>query len=149
LSQSISNKDYLYVGIQFVLFAAYILPIQLWNFSIPIVCAYAGVMLIVIGLLLAFIALLQINRRLSPFPRPVTHSKLLITGAFALSRHPIYTGILLVTFGYSLYSTSLYKLFISIALAILFYFKSKYEESLLIKKHEAYKTYQRQTRRFL
>jgi len=149
LSQNISNKDYLYVGIQFVLFAAYIIPIQLWNFSAPMAFAYAGAVLIVLGILLALTALLQINRRLSPFPRPVTHSKLLTTGAFALSRHPIYTGILLVTFGYSLYSASLYKLIISITLAILFYFKSKYEESLLIKKHEVYKTYQRQTRRFL
>jgi protein-S-isoprenylcysteine O-methyltransferase Ste14 len=63
-------------------------------------------------------------------------------------RHPIYSGILLFVFGYAIYSQNEYRLIIAVALLILFYFKSSYEERLLKRKFPNYTYYQQKTGRF-
>ena len=102
-----------------------------------------------VGVSLGLIAVGQIANFISPFPTPLASGKLKTTGAFALTRHPIYTAILLVALGFSVYQASLYKFLVFISLVILFYFKSKYEENLLRKKYSNYKDYQLKTGLFL
>lgn len=96
-------KDLAYVAIQLLLFLVYLLPIEMLGINISEWFRYSGLIIAIFGLVLGVIALLQINTKISPFPRPVVDSQLIINGAFAISRHPIYTSILAVTFGYALY----------------------------------------------
>ena len=134
---------------QLVLFALYVLPISLYSIEIPLWMYYMGIILCVIGALLGTVALLQQNTKLSPFPSPVASGTLLKTGAYAISRHPIYTSILSITLGYALVITSWYKVFICLLLVILIYFKSCYEETLLIAKYPDYQIYKAKVSRFL
>lgn len=144
-----SKKDYIYVGIQLMLFVAYIIPLTIPYINPPEWLRYSGLIILVLGLVLGLVALLQINRKLSPFPTPVPNGKLITTGAYKLARHPIYTAIILAGLGYALYITSWYKIVITLVLLILFYYKSKYEEKLLIKNYSEYMAYKTKTRRFI
>jgi protein-S-isoprenylcysteine O-methyltransferase Ste14 len=144
-----SKKDYLYVGVQLVLFVAYIIPITLTTINLPEWLAYSGLVILVMGLVLGLVALFQLNTKLSPFPTPVPNGKLITTGAYKLARHPIYTAVILAGLGYALYQVSWYKMLIIIVLLILFYYKSKYEEKLLTKNYSEYMTYKTKTRRFI
>ena len=145
----LNKKDYLFVGIQMFLLVAYVFSVDVMSIALYSWFRFTGVGIAILGVLLGVVAVLQINKRLSPFPTPVSNSKLITNGAFSIARHPIYTAILLVTFGYALYQESLYKLFIFLLLLLLFNFKSKYEEQLLEKMFPEYKNYKKKSRRFL
>lgn len=110
---------------------------------------YLGFVIIVLGAILGIVALFQINTNLSLFPTPVEKGKLITTRAFSISRHPIYTAILLAGVGYAIFQASIYKALVVVFLLILFYFKSQYEERLLMYKFPAYKNYNKKTRRFI
>lgn len=144
-----SKKDYLFVGIQIILFVTYILPIYLISIHLPEWLRYSGLFFVGLGLVLGLVALLQLNTKLSPFPTPVASSTLITNGAFAVARHPIYTALISSGLGYAIFSESLYKVLIIVSLSILFYFKSKYEERLLSQKFPAYLDYKKRTRRFI
>ena len=144
-----TKKDYIYVGIQLVLFVVYFLPIQNTNINLPEWLRYSGLLMLILGLVLALVALLQINTKLSPFPTPVTNGKLITTGAYSIARHPIYASVLAITLGYAIYTVSLFKFVIFVLLWMLFYFKSKYEEQLLLEKFSHYSDYKQKTRRFI
>jgi protein-S-isoprenylcysteine O-methyltransferase Ste14 len=50
--------------------------------------------------------------------------------------------------GIAFYTGSYWQLSISFILLILFYYKSKYEESLLMERYNDYENYKKVTRRF-
>jgi protein-S-isoprenylcysteine O-methyltransferase Ste14 len=54
------------------------------------------------GLLLAASAVATLGRSGSPFPKPRAASQLKQSGVFALVRHPIYGGVLLLSLAWSL-----------------------------------------------
>nr|WP_315147284.1 methyltransferase [uncultured Flavobacterium sp.] len=91
---------------------------------------------------------MKLNKNLSPFPTPKNNVTLLENGLYKYARHPIYTGIILLVIGFSVYQNSWYKLLISLLLIILFYLKSTYEEERLEQKFPDYKNYKTKTRRF-
>lgn len=142
-------RDYIFVAIQLVLFVTYILPIHINLINLPEWLRYLGLVLICLGVILGAVALLQLNIKLSPFPTPVSNGKLITTGAYKFSRHPIYSSLLFTSLGYAQYQESFFKVFISILLLILFYFKSKYEEKLLTSNYLEYSDYKKKTRRFI
>jgi protein-S-isoprenylcysteine O-methyltransferase Ste14 len=107
-----------------------------------------GLALTVFGGIIIILALLQLNKNLSPFPTPKDSASLLQNGLYKYMRHPIYTGIILLFLGYSVYQNSFYKLGISLLLVILFYFKSNYEELRLEQTFPDYKNYKTKTGRF-
>lgn len=144
-----TNKDYLFVGIQLLLFIAYFLPIVLISTLLPNWLRSTGLVFIVLGITLGLIALFQMKSNLSPYPIPLEKSKLLTSGAFAISRHPIYTALIFSGLGYGIYQQSMYKILITFLLLILFLYKSRYEESLLSQKFPEYKDYKKKTRRFI
>lgn len=142
-------KDYIYVGIQLVLFVIYIVPVHFIYINLPEWLNYLGLFILGLGLLLGLVALFQLNTKLSPFPTPVSDGKLITTGAYSISRHPIYTSVLAMALGYALYESSFFKFVIFVLLWMLFYFKSIYEEQLLNKKFLKYSDYKIKTKRFI
>lgn len=139
--------DYFFVAVQFALFAVYFLPVEL-AYSLPQLALWPAQLAIIIGLLLVFVALKQIGIRISPFPRPRPNSELITGGVFALVRHPIYSGIFLFAVGLALYKEDLFKLLIAIALLVLFFFKSAYEEKNMMERFEGYESYRKRVGRF-
>jgi len=144
-----TTKDYLFVGIQFGLFMAYALPLRTAGFTRPDVLGYLGLLFAVSGVCTGVLALIQLNTSLSPFPTPLANGKLVTTGVFALARHPIYTSLLMAAFGYALYLGSGYRMLIGLALLVLFYFKSFYEERLLHERYPEYADYRVRVGRFV
>jgi protein-S-isoprenylcysteine O-methyltransferase Ste14 len=140
-------KDYLFVSVQFILFFCFIFDFD-WSLKLGLTIQKIGFVLAVFGGIIITLALLQLNKNLSPFPTPKESSSLLQNGLYKYMRHPIYTGIILLFIGYSVYQNSVYKLFISLMLVILFYFKSNYEEQRLEQKFPDYKRYRSKTGRF-
>lgn len=139
-------KDQMFVGIQFILFIIYLFDFtpffEVSSLIRSISLAFTG-----IGVIWVILALLQLNESLSPFPTPKTHGRLKTHGLYKLVRHPIYSGIILSTISYGMYRGSSWKLSISVLLIILFYFKSEYEEKLLVKKFSEYSNYKKKTGR--
>ncbi len=140
------TKDVLFVSIQFFLMLVFFLDVS-W-FSINFIEYHVWFYFGLLGLLISILAILQMNIHLSPFPTPKPDAKLITSGIFKLSRHPIYTGIIIFMFSFSFWLGDGYKLCISVLTFILFYFKSNYEETMLEKKFAAYKIYKSKTGRF-
>ena len=107
-----------------------------------------GLLIAVFGGIIIILALLQLNKNLTPFPTPKNNTILLQNGLYKYMRHPIYTGIIFLFTGYSMYQNSFYKLGISLLLVILFYFKSNYEEQRLEQKFPDYKLYKNKIGKF-
>lgn len=142
-----SKKDILFVGLQFLLFLAFIIDIQFYTLPVFLPDFIYGV-LSAIALVIFVYSILELNKSLSPFPSPKENSKLVTTGIFKFIRHPIYSSLILGLLSWSLYKQSAYQLCILLILIVLFYFKSKYEESQLMHKFENYKAYKSTTGRF-
>jgi protein-S-isoprenylcysteine O-methyltransferase Ste14 len=140
-------KDYLFVSIQFILFFFFIFDFD-WSLKLGLAIQKIGLLIAVFGGIIIILALLQLNKNLSPFPTPKNNTTLLQNGLYKYMRHPIYTGIILLFTGYSAYQNSFYKLGISLLLVVLFYFKSNYEEQRLEQKFPDYKLYKRKIGKF-
>jgi protein-S-isoprenylcysteine O-methyltransferase Ste14 len=140
-------KDYWFVAIQFILFFCFIFDFD-WSMKLGLTIQKIGFVIAVFGGMIITLALLQLNKNISPFPTPKKSSSLLQNGLYKYMRHPIYTGIILLFSGYSVYQNSVYKLLISLLLVILFYLKSNYEEQRLEQKFPDYRGYRSKTGRF-
>jgi len=140
-------KDYLLVTIQIILFGLYVLDYEVISFTLPIFVNSIGSLLLFLGVIIGLIAVIQLNSSLSPFPTPIKKGSLVQSGVFSLVRHPIYFALICCSFGYGISENSEYKILLSILLLILFNYKSKYEENLLIEKYVEYKTYMSNTGR--
>lgn len=139
-------KDRLFVLVQFILMVSYVIPVNLGAFTDFHVI---GLTFVCFGFLIGSAAIWQLRHSISPFPSPKATANLIDGGVFKWIRHPIYTGILFATSGYALYSGSIWKGLLSMALLMLFQFKSRYEEQLLKNKFDQYADYMAKTGRFL
>ncbi|MCP9201358.1 isoprenylcysteine carboxylmethyltransferase family protein [Gramella sp. GC03-9] len=108
----------------------------------------AALVFAIMGVVITLVAMLQLNRNLSPFPTPRQGARFVKTGLFKYVRHPIYGGILLGLSAYSIYSVSGFRVLICISLYALFYIKTEYEEKRLEEKFEEYPAYRSGTGRF-
>jgi protein-S-isoprenylcysteine O-methyltransferase Ste14 len=145
---AVPKKDIVFVALQFLVFIAWMYNFDAWHFKLSenlrgLALIFAG-----LGLLLVIIAFWQLNTNISPFPSPKKGAKLVTSGVFTFARHPIYSGILFMAFGLSVWMNSGYKLLMSILLLLVFYFKSRYEERRLLEHFPEYVSYKRQTGRF-
>lgn len=143
-----SAADLVFVGLQILLLAAYIPNFSLFELSMVEAVKIVNLILALSGVMIIVISLLQLNKNLTIFPTPKKEGELVTSGMFRYMRHPIYSGILIATFFFALYSQSGYRLIIFIILAILFYFKTQYEERALLKKFPKYESYRANTGRF-
>ncbi|MDP5171194.1 MAG: isoprenylcysteine carboxylmethyltransferase family protein [Bacteroidia bacterium] len=143
-----ARKDGIFVGIQLLLFVIYCIPVAVASVDIHDFVKYAGLVLGICGLLIIALAILQLNRNLTPFPTPKENGTLIQTGLYKVVRHPIYSGIILGAIGFGVALSSGWKIGIGSALWLLFFVKSTYEEKLLTTQYPDYEDYQQRTGRF-
>lgn len=145
---AVPKKDKIFVGLQFLVFLVWFIPLEEWRFELSENMQILALIVAGTGLLIILIAFLQLNTNLSPFPSPKKGARLITSGVFAFARHPIYSGVLFMAFGLSIWLGSGYKLLVSVLLLLVFYFKSRYEESILQERFPEYVFYKRETGRF-
>lgn len=145
------KKDLIFVLIQFVLFALYFIDFELLGFSLmlPHWTDFIAIAIGFIGIVIITFGIINLNENLTPFPTPKKNSSLISSGIYAYIRHPIYSGILIGLAAYAIYSGSIERVVITIVLGIVLYFKSNFEERLLIKRFPNYEAYKKQTGRFI
>jgi protein-S-isoprenylcysteine O-methyltransferase Ste14 len=114
-----------------------------WPNAIPLLVA--GIVIGIAGLTLFVAGVVALGSSLTPFPRPSERSTLREGGVYRLVRHPIYGGLLLVAFGWSLVWSPLALLGTAL-LVIVFELKSRYEELLLTERYSEYEAYRRRVR---
>ncbi len=143
-----ARKDLLFVSIQLLLFVIYMYPLADFFFHPHIILQYIALGFSIIGLLVIAVAILQLDKNLTPFPSPKKDGTLIQTGLYKFIRHPIYSGIIFTSLNFGLYNGSSWKIGVGFALWILFYFKSRYEEYLLTSQFPGYEDYRKRTYRF-
>ncbi|CAI7813914.1 unnamed protein product [Closterium sp. NIES-54] len=135
-----------YVAIQMLLFAgiafppdflfssflplAFFEPSDVWYLNYVVGAALLG-----IGGWFSSNAVKDLGTNLSPFPKPPTDSELETGGTYAIVRHPIYSGALLVASGLTLLTCSTGRGILTALLLILFDKKAAVEEGFLTDKY--------------
>lgn len=138
-------KDALFVGLQFLLFAAYAAFASWPAFDTMVWFTWAAWAITVGGGVVALVAALTLKTNLSPFPSPVARGRLIRSGVYAHMRHPIYTGLIMAAFGYGVATHNGIQVGIAFVLLGLFFFKARYEERLLKQRFAEYPEYVRST----
>jgi len=111
--------------------------------------ADAGLVLLAAGALLTFAGVVVLGRGLTPFPQPLPASSLRTRGAYALVRHPLYSGILFMALGWSLYWNSYLGLAFDVLLFVFFDRKAAREERWLLEKFPDYVAYRSRVKRLI
>ncbi|MFU8853359.1 methyltransferase family protein [Micromonospora sp. SL1-18] len=109
----------------------------------------AGAALSIAGLAIVVIGSIRLGRNLSPFPKPRDDGGLVREGIFSLVRHPIYSGFIFLTLGWSLVWTSLAGLIGALILLALFDIKARREERWLETKFAEYAEYRRRVKKLI
>ena len=109
----------------------------------------AGIALIASGVVLAVRGVADLGGAMTPLPRPRDSAELVVTGAYALVRHPVYGGLILVAFGWAIARASIAAVLLAAVLATFFRLKSAREERWLETRYPDYAAYRARTRRFI
>ncbi len=120
-----------------------------WRFPFPHACMVVGGLLMVGGGVLFVAGLVSLGRGLTPLPYPKDGAKLIQRGAFSLVRHPVYSGGVILSFGWALYVQGWLTLGYVVALFVFLDIKSRREEKWLAERFPAYATYQKRVRKLI
>ena len=104
-----------------------------------------GSLLAAAGAVVMVTAARALGAGFTPFPRPRETGRLIDTGPYAVVRHPVYTGGILLFSGISL-ALSPWALVGTAALAVLWALKSHLEERFLAVRYPGYAEYRARTR---
>ena len=107
---------------------------------------FVGFLIIIIAFIILLVAIKDLGRNLSPFPRPIKNSKLVSTGIYRFTRHPMYYSLMFISFGVFITKLSIYYLFLSISLGLIIKFKIALEEQYLKNKFKNYILYQNEVK---
>jgi len=100
-----------------------------------------GLLIIIIALIILSVAIKDLGRNLSPFPRPINNSNLVTTGIYRITRHPMYYSLIFISLGVFITKLSIYYLFLSISLGLIIKFKIALEDQYLKNKFKNYLLY--------
>jgi protein-S-isoprenylcysteine O-methyltransferase len=119
------------------------------TFTPPLALNWIAAILVVLGILFAIWARINLGRNWSSTPSIKENHKLVTSGPYRFVRHPIYTGILLAAFGTALTGTSFGIILFLIAL-IIFSLRIPKEEKIMLELFpNEYPSYQRRTKRLI
>ena len=105
-----------------------------------------GFLIIIISLIILLVAIKDLGRNLSPFPRPIKNSNLVTTGIYRFTRHPMYYSLIFISTGVFIIKLSIYYLFLTISLALIIKFKIALEEKYLMNKFKNYLLYKNEVK---
>ena len=107
---------------------------------------FVGLLIILIAFIILLVAIKDLGRNLSPFPRPLNNSNLVTTGIYRFTRHPMYYCLIFLSFGFFITKLSIYYLVLSISLGLIIKFKIALEEQYLSNKFKNYLLYKNEVK---
>ncbi len=107
---------------------------------------FVGFLIIIIAFIILFVAIKDLGRNLSPFPRPIKNSNLVTKGIYRFTRHPMYYSLIFISFGVFITKLSIYYLFLSTSLILIIKFKIALEEQYLKNKFKNYLFYKNEVK---
>ena len=110
---------------------------------------WIGQILFYSGIVIAIWAAILLGPNLTPLPKPKPSGQLIQTGLYRLVRHPIYFGVILVSFGWVGIEQTIYTLVLAFILLIFFDLKSRQEERWLTQKFSEYDVYKQNTKKLI
>ncbi|MBI3429337.1 MAG: isoprenylcysteine carboxylmethyltransferase family protein [Actinobacteria bacterium] len=102
-----------------------------------------------LGIIGILVSARSLGSALTAMPLPKKGGKMTSRGLYRYVRHPMYSSVLLFTLGVAINYGDLYKYILVGSLYLLFYFKSSYEERLLVSTYPDYESYAKNTPRFI
>lgn len=137
-----------WVALQFLLFAAVVAG-AFFGGGWPWPVRLLGGVLLVLGVLFAFAGGRGLGAALTPLPRPNERGGLVVSGPYAVVRHPMYSGVATACAGLSVLVSSWWSLGVTLVAVVFLHFKAMREEEWLIAHYPGYPDYMRQVRRRL
>lgn len=135
---------------QFVIGVAAVVTALLTREPVPWFVQVLSIILIVLGMGMFALAVLHLGENLSPMPKPREDKHALVTsGIYAFVRHPIYAGILVAAFGWSIFWGSLWAILLSVLLLVWLDVKSRHEERWLAEKYPEYADYRSRVKKLI
>ena len=107
---------------------------------------FVGFLIIIIAFIILLVAIKDLGKNLSPFPRPIKNSILVTKGIYRFIRHPMYYSVIFISLGVFLIKLSIYHLFLSISLSLVIKFKIALEEQYLKNKFKNYLLYKNEVK---
>ena len=120
-----------------------------WSGAPRFAASVAGGALILAGIALAYLGIKDLDRSLSPLPRPRERAVLIQDGVYRRLRHPIYAALMLLALGWGLLTASWLAIALALALALLLDLKARREEVWLRERYPGYTDYAARTKRFV
>ena len=145
-----STYELILVFFQFFIISLHFIKLELFPKEqiIPVssISYLIGISIIIIALMVMLVAIKELGRSLSPFPRPINNSNLVTTGIYRFTRHPMYYSLIFISFGIFIIELSTYYLFLLISLALIIKFKIVLEEQYLNNKFKNYLIYKNEVK---
>jgi protein-S-isoprenylcysteine O-methyltransferase Ste14 len=144
-----------YVVVQVALFALILFAprtfrsLPAWPASLVVASRVLGILLMVGGGGLMLAALFNLGRNVTPLPYPKEGGDIVDRGAYRLVRHPIYSGVLAMAFGWGLAVHGWLTLVYAGLLFVFLDVKSRREERWLAAKFPGYTEYARRVRKLV
>lgn len=137
------------VTAQFVLLVALVLVPRGGGWVVPPWLRVLAGVLGVVGVAVMLLGGTALGRGLTAAPLPNAHAQLRTGGLYRWMRHPIYSGLLLMTGALTLVSGSVTRLVVFAALVGLVNVKARWEERQLMRRFPDYAEYAARTPRFV
>jgi protein-S-isoprenylcysteine O-methyltransferase Ste14 len=140
---------WLFVTVQFALLVVIAVapPGEAW--TTPTWLATAAYWLQLVGVAALVIGIVNLGRSATPLPSPITHGVLREGGLYRFVRHPIYSGVLALSIGAAIRSSSVVVALAAAALVVWLSVKARWEEARLARRYPGYAAYAARTPRFV
>jgi protein-S-isoprenylcysteine O-methyltransferase Ste14 len=110
---------------------------------------WIGCSFFILGTVIALIAAINLGKNLTPLPKPKENAELIQRGLYRFVRHPIYFGVIVLSFGWGLIQQSFLVWLYVVIIAIFFDIKSRKEEQWLVERFSTYADYQGRVRKLI
>ena len=120
-----------------------------WTSPFDQLGSIAGVVLLLGGGILLSAGIVRLGANLTAVPYPKEQATLVETGPYAVVRHPMYSGGIILAFGWGLLVHGWLTVGYAIILLVFFDVKSRREEQWLSEKFSEYAMYQKRVRKLI
>lgn len=122
---------------------------EVWFAPYSTFATVVGIGLVTAGGLLTLAGVFGLGKNLTPLPRPRENATLVQTGPYRIVRHPIYSGLIMMVWGWAIYNHDWLLIGYAVLTFIFFDLKSRREERWLKDKFAEYAAYQSRVRKLI